>query len=137
MIHWKDFVGLCCWWVIINENNEVLLIRKRWREFWETPWGKLEVGETLIECLKREIQEEANIKISWIHLLRMEEMFTSSWGHWISFNYFAHYESGEVKLNEEEKHEEIAWFTLDKLPQMSPYGKKAIEEYERKYFWIE
>jgi ADP-ribose pyrophosphatase YjhB (NUDIX family) len=63
----------------------------------------------------------------------MEEIFTSSWGHWISFNYFARYENGEVRINEEEKHGEIAWFLLDKIPPMSPYGKKAIEEYERKY----
>jgi hypothetical protein len=36
-------------------------------------------------------------------------------------------------LVESIKHEEIAWFLLDKIPPMSPYGKKAIEEYERKY----
>jgi ADP-ribose pyrophosphatase YjhB (NUDIX family) len=85
--------------------------------------------ESLENCLRREIREEANIE----NFLLFEEVLELEWGHWISFCYHGIYKSGEVRVNEPDKHEEIGWFNIDNLPKMSPYGRRAIEEYERRY----
>ncbi|MDD5191932.1 MAG: NUDIX domain-containing protein [Candidatus Nanoarchaeia archaeon] len=49
---------------IIVKNNKLLLVKgsDKYKEYW-TPGGKLEEGETELECLKRELNEELNVKL--------------------------------------------------------------------------
>lgn len=44
--------------LIVQRDGALLLCRKRGSETWILPGGKLEAGETLEECLAREIREE-------------------------------------------------------------------------------
>jgi ADP-ribose pyrophosphatase YjhB (NUDIX family) len=49
---------------IIIHDKKLLLVKgpKKYKEFW-TPGGKLEEGESDIDCLKRELKEELNAKV--------------------------------------------------------------------------
>lgn len=53
--------------VIINDQNEVLIDRRleggSFGGLWEFPGGKLELGETVEECIMREVEEEIGIQI--------------------------------------------------------------------------
>ena len=50
---------------IVRMNGKVLLARRapgsKHEDFWEFPGGKLEHGESLHECLKRELSEELGV----------------------------------------------------------------------------
>ena len=48
--------------VVINEDNEVLMV-KTYNAGWVFPGGQVEVGENVIDAVKREIMEEAGIDI--------------------------------------------------------------------------
>jgi 8-oxo-dGTP diphosphatase len=52
---------------IIIKNNKVLVCQRRNNSYyglkWEFPGGKVEPGETIEECLVREIKEELNLDI--------------------------------------------------------------------------
>lgn len=52
---------------LIQKNNNYLLTRRALGEklagYWEFPGGKVELGETLEECLTREIKEELSLDI--------------------------------------------------------------------------
>lgn len=53
--------------IIVNEKNEILLVLHR-RGDYLLPGGTVEIGESLIETLERELYEEAAVKIDLISL---------------------------------------------------------------------
>ncbi len=49
--------------IVISPDNEILLVRHGYVSGWHFPGGGVEVGETCLESLKRELEEEARIAI--------------------------------------------------------------------------
>ena len=53
---------------ILERNGEIFICQRRAGKhlafLWEFPGGKLEPGETLEECLRRECQEELGVNVS-------------------------------------------------------------------------
>ena len=53
---------------VIDRQGKILIDRRRAEGdmggLWEFPGGKIEPGETIEECIKREIEEELNIEIA-------------------------------------------------------------------------
>ena len=50
--------------ILINSNDEVLMCYSNGLMHYEFPGGHLEEGESLEECLRREILEETGIEIN-------------------------------------------------------------------------
>ena len=48
--------------IVVNSSGEILLVKNN-RRGWEFPGGQVEVGENVIDAVKREIMEEAGIEI--------------------------------------------------------------------------
>ena len=59
----KNVVGA----VIMNENNEVLILERKKDDFMggidELPSGNLEIGETILDGMLREVKEETNLDV--------------------------------------------------------------------------
>ena len=49
--------------VVINEREEVLLQLRRDTDTWAPPSGGVEPGETVADCVMREVREEAGIEV--------------------------------------------------------------------------
>jgi 8-oxo-dGTP diphosphatase len=51
--------------VLIVEDEKILLVkhRKGDREYWVLPGGRLEYGETFVDCARREMREETGLEI--------------------------------------------------------------------------
>src|SRR5271156_609664 len=51
--------------VLIVEDEKILLVkhRKNDREYWVLPGGRLEYGETFVDCAVREMKEETGLEI--------------------------------------------------------------------------
>jgi 8-oxo-dGTP diphosphatase len=64
----------------INERQELLLSNESYRDlnFTKFPGGGLEFGEGMIECLKREFQEEFNMEIEVGELFYLTDFFQVS-----------------------------------------------------------
>jgi len=67
--------GIC-----INERQEILLSDESYRDlnFTKFPGGGLEFGEGMIDCLKREFQEEFNLEIEVGELFYLTDFFQVS-----------------------------------------------------------
>lgn len=88
--------------VVLNEGNDVLLIRRGQepnKGLWTIPGGRQEPGETLFETAHREIMEETGIKISQpvlvdvVDLIRHDDDGTLA-RHYTLVDYAARYLSG-------------------------------------------
>ena len=60
--------------VIFNKNGQILIARRKagsyYGGWWEFPGGKIETGETMEQCLVREVREELGLEIRPLALLR-------------------------------------------------------------------
>lgn len=65
---------------IIESQGKVLLSYERYNDFAFTkfPGGGLEFGETPVECLKRELQEELSISVAKFELLHVSEIYVQN-----------------------------------------------------------
>lgn len=131
MIKGKDYIGIGCWGIVTNSQHQILLIKKKINDYWERPGGNVEIGETLEECIVREVKEEVGIITKVVDFIMFDQVFFGlDKKHWISFCYHLEYISGKVKNQEPEKYDKVKWFSLSNLPKnLSPYTVNAIEKY--------
>jgi A/G-specific adenine glycosylase len=108
--------------VIRNDKGEILIDRRPENGLlgglWEFPGGKIEPGETVQECIKREIQEELGIAIAVENpVITIDHAYT----HFkVTLNvYYCRHLSGEPQAIE---CQEIRWVTLDEIDQY-PFPK--------------
>lgn len=130
MIQGKDYIGVGSWGIITNDNNEILLIRRKGKVRWERPGGRVEMNESVSDALVREVKEETGIKVEIVRFVNFQEVTAFDQGeHWIDFCYHARYVKDEPRVMEPEVHAEMGWFRFDNLPELSAYTHKAIEEF--------
>ena len=107
-----------CTITLVYEGSRVLLTR-------QASWpagryglvaGFVEAGETLEECVRREVMEETGVTVT-----EVEYQGSQPWPfpHQLMVGFFARYAGGEVALRDGEL-EDARWFELDALPQLPP-----------------
>ncbi len=69
---------------IIHQDNRILLCQRkkcgRYELKWEFPGGKLETGETVEQCLIRELREELSIEASSIQIIETQSAYYEDGG---------------------------------------------------------
>ncbi len=123
MIKGKDYIWVWCWAFILNDENELLLMKrssecrnKAW--FWSIPWGWVRLFDTLEDSLVRECKEEIWVEIEILKLLSVtDDIILEEKQHWVSPQFLCKIVSGEVTNLEPHKCEEIKYFPLDELPE--------------------
>lgn len=97
-------------------TGEVLLVRThKWSHLWGIPGGKIKLGETSPDALRRELREETNLDITDIQFVLVQDCLHSKEfyrdAHFVLLNYTCRaVEPVEVRLNEEA--EDFLWLPL-------------------------
>jgi ADP-ribose pyrophosphatase YjhB (NUDIX family) len=84
---------------------------------WGLPGGKVDLYETVIAAVEREIREELGIAITAGKLLCLVDQIDRLQGeHWFAPVFLVSTFTGEPKIVEPHKHDGLAWFPLEALP---------------------
>ena len=105
--------------VISNKENKVFLMRrskKRNIGEWEFPGGKVDPGETVPECMIRELHEETGIRVTGMNLVDLivqspRSGFTDTW---IVAMFSVREYTGTPKIMED-VHDQCGWFSWDEI----------------------
>jgi NAD+ diphosphatase len=109
--------------VLITRGDELLLARNRnWKEnIYGCIAGFVEMGETIEDCVKREVMEETSLEISHIQYAGSQ-----SWPFpdQLMLAFTAQYRNGEIKIQETEL-QDAQWFNRNDLPPIPKPGSVA------------
>jgi 8-oxo-dGTP diphosphatase len=103
--------------VISNELGEILIDKRKMSGamggLWEFPGGKIEAGETIVDCIVREIREELAIDISvHEHLITIEHTYPT-----IRVTLIAHHCKHISGIPQPIESDEIRWVKIADLHQ--------------------
>lgn len=86
---------------------------------WDGGGGALEFGESLEDCLAREVREEYCVDILEAKFVGVVNQLREHEGkptHWVSIVHAVLVDRPLVKIGEPEKMDDLAWFPMDALP---------------------
>lgn len=119
-----DYIGVGCGAFIVNEKNDVLLMKrgqqcKNFQGYWSLPGGALEYNERFHDGVKREIFEELGIHIEIIQLLCVtDDIMPEEKQHWVTPQYLSKIIGGTLEIKEPTKCDALQWFSLDHVPAL-------------------
>jgi ADP-ribose pyrophosphatase YjhB (NUDIX family) len=119
---------------VVQLNNRILLIRRAndpGKGLWSIPGGLIEVGESLRDAAKREVEEETGVAVEIGDLLDVVENIVHDESGRVKFHYVlvdfkAKPVSGDVEITPSSEALEAGWFTPEEIRNL-PLTQTAIK----------
>lgn len=118
-----------------NKEGKFLLVKRSFKKYpdvkgvWDIVGGRIEVGTTLMENLRREVFEETKLKIiSEPKLISAQDIISNSEKHIVRISYVADTD-GDPVLDMEEN-TEYRWLSIEEIksmPDIDIYVKEIVE----------
>lgn len=110
---------------VVISNGRALLIKRGNPPLegqWSIPGGLLEIGETLMEAVKRELREETGLEVRPHDLIEVFERIELDGSgtaryHYVVLDYFCETTGGEARAGSDVTH--VAWARPEELAQYS------------------
>ena len=103
--------------ILVQDGPRLLLAQKPgWGSRWSILAGFVEPGESLEECVRREVEEEVGVKVGEVRYAGSQPW---PFPHQLMVGFVAEYTGGELVPDGVEL-ERAAWFTHETLPDLPP-----------------
>ena len=115
------------------ENRSILLVKHTYADEWALPGGGVEVGESTLVALRRELREEAGVFCESAAILDVyHNISLSKRDHVISY-VVEEWRIERLHIRPKLEISETAWFRLDSLPaDLTPCTLGAIKVWRKK-----
>lgn len=119
--------------VLSREGHLLLAKSHKWRGLYGLPGGHIELGEAMIDAVRREVKEETGLDVDHVEFLCFQEVIFDEafWtrSHFIFFDFVCTTDSIEVVLNTEAQ--EYLWIPPSEALELplDSYTKRAIVAY--------
>lgn len=131
-----DFVGVTVTFICHDgEGNFAMQLRglncRDEQGTWDVGGGGLELHDTVLDTLRKEIKEEYCIDcldIKFLGYRDMHRMDNEIKTHWIALDHLVLVDREKVKNGEPHKFDDIRWFTLDTVPERVHSGAAVMLE---------
>jgi 8-oxo-dGTP diphosphatase len=119
-----DFIGVCVVYFCHDGKGRILMQKRGMKARdehgnWDIGAGGVELGDSVEDTLRKEIQEEYGADILQFSFLGYRDVQRKHNGqptHWITLDFKVLVNPSQVKNGEPHKFDEMGWFTLDALP---------------------
>jgi len=122
-------IWVCVKSLIIFKRRVLIIKRSNYSDIgqgeWDIPGGGMQFGETLLECLNREIKEETGLTVRVDRLLYAMTTQISPTRQIVGLTYLSHADTEEVILSQE--HTDFLWAIKEQLKERLP--KKTLDDY--------
>lgn len=95
---------------VTNDDGRILVIRRRDKGSWQLPGGILELGETIEQGVRREVQEETGVDVEPIRLTGVYKNMTLGV---VALVFLARSVSGQPRPTDEA--DAVEWWTSDQV----------------------
>ncbi len=102
--------------VLVHDGRRMLLARRKKMQFFALVAGFVESGESLEQCLAREVREEIGVEVTDLRYFGSQPW---PFPHQIMIGFYARWVGGEVRPDGVEI-DEARWFEADALPPLPP-----------------
>lgn len=121
----EDYTGISVVYLCHDGQGNFLLAKRSTNcrdehGVWDCGGGGLEVGDTVLGTLQKEIKEEYCAHIHSSAFLGYRDVHREHNGkktHWVALDFLVHVDRATVANGEPHKFDEIGWFTLDAFPE--------------------
>lgn len=121
----EDYTGVSVVFICHDGNGKYLLNKRsvNCRDEhgrWDIGGGGIEFGHTIEDTLRKELEEEFNCQVKEYEMLGIRDVHREHEGkktHWIALDHKVLIDANEVKNNEPHKFDDLAWFSIEELPE--------------------
>ena len=122
---------------VVNNNKKEILFIYRMKK-WDLPKGKLDKGETIKQCAKREVEEETKVKVScgkkilstW-HTYTKNKKFILKKTTWYMMESI---DDSRMKPQKKEKIEKVEWMKKSSVDDILLNSYKTLNYLMKNYF---
>lgn len=135
----KDYIGLGVGAIITNDRNEILLLKRpdtitpdrTTAGMWSVPGGEVDFMENSEDAVKREVREEIGVEIDILKPVEYHDQILEKFKvHWHCQSFLSKIKSGEPKILEPNKCDDLDWFDPKKLPKNCGIGHVVVPLYK-------